>query len=131
MFVVRVYYRNREFFNFLYVDPSRAKSCAEDLATAKMRAAEQRTAKEHQVHVFDDAGREAWIDGGQVQCVMMVDANREVYLNTRMAITVQRAEAHFLQLAGVTPPQKANGAGASGAEDQPSPSIGRAPNFAT
>lgn len=128
MFVVRVFYRNGQMFNYLFMDVGRAQGCAADLATAKMRAAEQKPAKENQAHVFDDAGRESWVDGGQIQAVMMVDAKREVYLNTRLEIMVRRTTDHFLKLAGEVAPQP-NGHAAPEQTEQPRPPV-RAPNFA-
>lgn len=103
MYVSRVLFRNGTVYNFLFSDPARCKSCTETLNEAKNRFAENKPAVQHQAHVFDDAGREAFIDGGQVQACMSVVVGYEVYMNTRLKIYIDRTEAELLKAAGVMP----------------------------
>jgi hypothetical protein len=129
MYVSRVLFRNGTIYNFLFSDPARCKSCTETLNEAKNRFAENKPASQHQAHVFDDAGREAFIDGGQIQACMTVVVGYEVYMNTRLAIYINRIEADLKEAAGVpteaAPAQPAR-------EEQPLGVIGRrAPEFAT
>lgn len=130
MYVSRVLFKNGTTFNFLFSDPGRCKSCTEALAEGKMRFAENKPARDHQVHVFDDAGREAYIDGSQIEVCMSVVAGYEVHMNTRLDIYIKRLSAHLYQLAG-EPMGSEPGAGQRQPEpEQPSGVIGRKIEFA-
>ena len=84
-------------------------------------AVSEATHRTMQAHLFDEAGREIWIDGSQIQEVQLVDVNQEVLMNTRLAIVVRQLERDLLAIAGEGPPSQAIGGRTPIAEVVPMP----------
>lgn len=129
MYVVRVNFKNGQMINFVFLDVGKAKACATDCAKAKLDGSYETPKPAHltHVHVFDEAGREAWLDGSQMQGVQFVDVELEVKMNTRLAIVVGRTERDLLAMAGEGPPQATTNGRAPMAEPtevQARPAIG-------
>lgn len=102
MDLVRVNHRNGLYLEFLFMDPGRAKECAEVCAKAKLQG-NGPTPQPSPAHVFDDAGREGWLDGREIINVQLVNLETEVILNTRLRAVAEDTAAEWLKSVGITP----------------------------
>lgn len=102
MHIVRVNHKNGLLLEFIFLDPGKADECAKICAEAKLRG----NAHPPQVgacHVFDEAGRETWLDGACMQSVQSVDLESEVVRNTQIRIHAEQTASAVLARAGFPP----------------------------
>jgi hypothetical protein len=100
MHIVRVNHKNGLLLEFLYKDPGRADDCAKVCAEAKMRG-NAIPPQASPCHVFDDAGRETWLDGQAIQAVQVADLQQEVVHNTMVRVLAEQDAMSVLKRAGM------------------------------
>lgn len=127
MYLVRTHFKNGTIYNFQFRDPGRAKQCAEDIAAVRIAHLAQRPAQQQMAHVFDEAGRETWIDGGECFMVQFVDCEPEIMMAVRTEVVYNAINTRYRALAGLKSPLEQTSQGT--ADDQPSP-MARQPTFA-
>jgi hypothetical protein len=99
MYIVRVNHKNGLYLEFLFLDMGKAQECAETCAKAKLDQAA--------CHVFDEAGRETWLDGREMAVVQWTPLEDEVKMNTRMRTLAEMIADDWLISMGVKQKQQA------------------------
>lgn len=97
--VVRVCCKNQITFEFQYEDVGRATEAVRTLATAK-NDGNAHPPKPASCQIYDDAGRQTFLEGSMIMSVQFVDLEREVYLGTKFRIMLSRQERALLAAAG-------------------------------
>lgn len=100
MFIVRINHKNGLYLEFLFLDPGRAEACAKTCAEARLRG-NSHPPKEASCEVRDDAGRQTWLDGSQMNTVQLVALEEEVKFNTRMKVVADITARQWLQDMGL------------------------------
>lgn len=100
MFIVRVNHKNGLYLEFLFLDPGRAEACAKTCAEARLRG-NAHPPKEAGCEILDDAGRNTWLDGSQMNTVQLVALEDEVKFNTRMKVVADMTARQWLQDMGL------------------------------
>jgi len=98
MYVVRVHFKNGLLLSYVYRDMGKAKQCADICATGR-EAGSRIPPAPAGCHIFDEAGREAWLDGTMMQAVQFVDVGEEVVGDTRLRLTAGNIERQLLDRA--------------------------------
>jgi|HubBroStandDraft_4_1064222.scaffolds.fasta_scaffold56009_4 hypothetical protein len=96
MYLVRINHKNGLYLEFLFLDMGKANAFAIDCAKAQNDKA--------RCHLFDEAGRENWLDGGEFTSVQFVDLEKEVQMNMRLKELAQIIGQKWLEDMGLTPP---------------------------
>lgn len=97
MFIVRINHKNGFYAEFLFLDMGKANAFARDCAAAKEAGA--------MCHLFDEAGRETWLDGAEILVVQYADLVAEIQMNTRLKVVVEMTARDWMQQMGLSEQQ--------------------------
>lgn len=101
MHIVRVNHKNGLYLEFLFLDPGRAEVCANTCADAFSRG-HAHPPKDARCEIRDEAGRQTWLDGAQIQSIQLAAIEDEVRFNTRLSVIVNMTTQQWLKEMGLS-----------------------------
>lgn len=131
MYVLRVHFKNGTVGYWTFFDIGRAAKALDICRDAKVRGS-MPMPQSQQAHcnIVDDAQRDVYLNGAEINYLQLVDMRKEVVMETRLAVFVGRLEADLKEMAGVKTDPSATRNGAIGSSpgswDEPPPAPRRA-----